>query len=82
MDKYYIITFQNTHQAMKGERVLKENQIKCNIMPTPTMITRSCGISIIFKEDEKNTINALVKHNELEIKAMYYKENNNYIEIN
>jgi hypothetical protein len=82
MDKYYIITFQNTHQAIKAEEVLKENRIICNVMPTPTMITRSCGISIVFKESEKNRITSLVENKQLEIKAMYYKENNNYIEIN
>lgn len=81
MDQYYIITFQNTHQAMKGEQVLKQNKVKCNVMPTPTMITRSCGISIIFKEEEKSKINTLVKQNELEVKAIYYKQNNNYITI-
>ncbi|QAT41546.1 DUF3343 domain-containing protein [Clostridium sp. JN-9] len=82
MDKYYIITFQNTHQAIKAEEVLKVNKIICSVMPTPTMITRSCGISIIFKENEKERVISLVEHKQLEIKAMYYKENNNYIEIN
>lgn len=82
MDKYYIITFKNTHQAIKAEEVFKKNTIICSVMPTPTMITRSCGISIVFKESEKKRITSLVENKQLEIKAMYYKENNNYIEIN
>ena len=52
MNKYYIVTFQNTHEAMKAEREALRKQIKVVVAPTPTFITKSCGISL--KVDEEN----------------------------
>ncbi len=50
--KNYVITFENTHTAMDGESVLKEKGIKLIIIPTPTYITKSCGISIRIDEQD------------------------------
>ena len=41
---YYVIVFKNTLDAMNAEKTLKENNYKFKIMPTPTVITQSCGI--------------------------------------
>ncbi|MCS4522705.1 DUF3343 domain-containing protein [Clostridium botulinum] len=37
---------------MDGESVLKEKGIKLIIIPTPTYITKSCGISIRIDEQD------------------------------
>ncbi len=50
--KNYVITFENTHTSMEGESVLKEKGIKLIIIPTPTYITKSCGISIRIDEQD------------------------------
>ena len=50
--KDFIMVFNNTHEAMEGERILKENGIAFIIMPTPTYITKSCGISSAFNKDQ------------------------------
>ena len=44
--RYYIVVFKNTHDAMAGEKFLKEKEYNFRIMPTPTSITQSCGICI------------------------------------
>ena len=46
--KYFIMVFNNTNDAMNGERIFKDNNIEFVIMPTPTYITQSCGICIRF----------------------------------
>ena len=73
--KYYIIVFKNTHDAMNGEKILKEKGYIFRIMPTPTSITQSCGICIRF-EDEAQI--EKVKEEEFEYKNIYCKEGSEY----
>jgi len=81
MDKYYILTFENTHNAISGESVLKENKIKAIVMPTPTFITKSCGISLRVQEDEIEKIKILEIENKIKIKSTILKEGNSFKEI-
>jgi hypothetical protein len=81
MDKYYILTFENTHSAINAESVLKENKIKATVMPTPTFITKSCGISLKITEDEINKIKALIMEEKVKIKSTILKEGNSFKEI-
>lgn len=69
--KNYIIVFKNTHDAMEGEKILNENLIKIMIMPTPTHITQSCGISIRFSENEILKVEELISNNKVATKNIY-----------
>ncbi|MCE9656609.1 DUF3343 domain-containing protein [Clostridium celatum] len=74
---YYIIVFKNTHDAMSGEKKLKELNYELRIMPTPTLITQSCGICIRIESEEK--IKRIIDGNIIEFKNIYKKENTEYI---
>ena len=73
---YYIIVFKNTHDAMSGEKKLKELNYELRIMPTPTLITQSCGICIRIESEEK--IKRIIDGNIIEFKNIYKKENTEY----
>lgn len=81
MNKYFIITFENTLRAIQGESVVKNHNIKYAIMPTPTTISKSCGISIKLNEEEFNQAVDLIKNNTIEAKAIYRKENLVFVEV-
>lgn len=81
MDKYYILTFENTHNAINGESVLKESNIKAVVMPTPTFITKSCGISLRVVEDDLNRVKTLIKDDKIKIKAAILKEGSSFKEL-
>lgn len=81
MDKYYILTFENTHSAINGESVLKANNIKAIVMPTPTFVTRSCGISLRLTEEELEKVKPLISEERLKIKGAILKEGNSFREI-
>jgi hypothetical protein len=81
MDKYYFLVFNNTHGAMKAESYLKNQELKITIMPTPTQITKSCGISIIIAEENLETIKDTIEKQLIEIKGLYLKENGGYSKI-
>lgn len=74
--KDFIIVFNNTHEAIEGEKIFKDNNLKFMIMPTPTYITQSCGISIRFNESEINSVEDLCKKNIFKFKNIYKIENN------
>ena len=76
---YYIIVFKNTHDAMSAEQKLNELNYKFRIMPTPTLITQSCGICIRVEEEEE--LNKIISSNIIEFKNIYKKEEANYIVV-
>lgn len=76
---YYIIVFKNTHDAMSAEQKLNGLNYKFRIMPTPTLITQSCGICIRIEEEEK--VNEIINNNTVEFKNIYKKEEANYVLI-
>jgi hypothetical protein len=81
MDKYYILTFENTHGAINGEAVLKENSIKAIVMPTPTFVTKSCGISLRLSEEEMQKVKPLMEEEKVKVKAVIVKEGNSFREL-
>ena len=81
MDKYYILTFENTHNAISGESILKQNKVKAIVMPTPTFITKSCGISLRIEEDEVERTKTLQGENKIKIKSIILKEGSSFKEI-
>ena len=77
---YYIIVFKNTHDAMSAEQKLNGLNYKFRIMPTPTLITQSCGICIRIEEEEEK-VNEIINNNTVEFKNIYKKEEANYVLI-
>lgn len=72
----FIMIFNNTHEAMEGEKVFKSNNIKFTIIPTPTYITQSCGISIRYSNEEENKVELL--YDNLKFKNIYIKDNEGF----
>ena len=81
MIEFYLITFENTSSAIKAESQLKEKGIKLMIMPTPTFITKSCGISVRIQPDLGEVIESILSKGEVGYKSYYKKEDNNYIQV-
>ena len=81
MENYYIIVFMNTHNAIEGEKVIKAEECSISIMPTPSHITQSCGISIRFREEYLDTIKKLIDKDKIHIKNLYHKTDKGFQEI-
>lgn len=71
--KFYIMIFNNTHEAMSGEKIMQEKNIKAMVMPTPTYITNSCGISLRFDESSIEDVDSLVESGEIKFKNIYFR---------
>ncbi len=42
----YLVVFDNTHQALRGEEVLKKHAVPHETVSTPPHIQAGCGISL------------------------------------
>ena len=73
---YYIIVFKNTLDAMTAEKKLSELNYKFRIMPTPTLITQSCGICVRVESEED--VNNIIENNIVEFKNVYKREESQY----
>jgi hypothetical protein len=81
MEEFYLLTFNNVSEAMQCEKLLIEKAIKILIVPTPTVLTKSCGLSAkIRKEDEKEIIR-LINNKELKLKDIYIRRNMNFLKL-
>ncbi|MBU3091147.1 DUF3343 domain-containing protein [Clostridium sp. CM028] len=74
MNKYYIVTFQNTHEAMKAEREALRQQVKVVVVPTPTYITKSCGISLKIEDENIRSIIELIKLEKIKVKEIFVRD--------
>jgi len=77
LNKYYIVTFQNTHEAMKAERETINKKIKVVVIPTPTYITRSCGISLKVEEENIQSIIKLIDSENIKVKEVFVRDGEN-----
>lgn len=74
MDKYYLITFENASMAMMAEGKLREKGVNLRIMPTPTYIAKSCGISIRIDDMDGNRVNEYLLENLIAFKHYYLND--------
>lgn len=81
MTQFYLVTFENTSTAIKAEADLKERGVQLAIMPTPTFITKSCGISIRVQADKGEEVKDILSSGEISYKAYYKKEDDKYLQV-
>jgi len=51
MEEYYILTFENTHQAIACEKAMQNQGLPVRIIPVPTELTAGCGLALRFDEE-------------------------------
>ena len=71
MNEMYIVSFNSTHNAIRTEKLLVENDVVVTTLPTPREISASCGISIRFLKDDVENVRRIIKENEVENKGIY-----------
>lgn len=68
---FYVITFNSTHHAIKGEKILLNKGLDIRTIPTPREITASCGLSIKFSSELLKEVKSIVEENKLDIKGIF-----------
>ncbi len=70
-EKFYVVSFDSTHHAIRAEKLFKEHNLTVRMMPTPREITASCGLSIRFEEPDLKEVEDIINDEELDVKGKY-----------
>lgn len=71
LNNYYVITFPNTHSAIKAEKLLEKSLLSFLIMPVPRVISSGCGLAIKTSPDNYNEVIAVLKAGGVSIQGAY-----------
>lgn len=66
-EEFLLLVADSTHLVIQNEKLLKDSDIECRIIPLPSQIKASCGLSI--RTDLKNLekIKRILYNNEMEL---------------
>lgn len=71
LNDYAIFTFKSTTQALKAERILKNDSAEFLMIPTPRKISASCGLAVKAELDQLEPYNEILSSNGVEIDGVY-----------
>ena len=68
MEEYqYYVLFPNHDNGMRLHKELRNLGVRAQIAPTPRVASKCCGISLIVKPEDIETIEACIKEHSIEI---------------
>jgi hypothetical protein len=67
--RFYVL-FPSHTEGIKLDSLLRKNGIKHTIVPTPRQLSVSCGISIMYNEEEVDRVRRLIEENGVNILRM------------
>lgn len=76
-----LIAFDSTQQALRAEMLLEYAEIDIDICPTPKEITAGCALSIQFPTEELQTVQTIIKTENVEIRGIFQKQMQDYVEV-
>ncbi len=69
------ILFEDVENGKKLYDLIKENSIKATIAPTPRVLDKCCGISILYDNiEDKEKIEEIIRENDIVIKGFHQIE--------
>lgn len=63
MEKFLIVSFNSTHDAIKSESITSKAELKARLIPTPPEISAGCGLSLRAEERDKDRVVELLRDN-------------------
>ena len=68
-EKFFLLAADSTHLIIKSEKILKENGIECRIIPLPSEVKATCGLSIRTDIEYKDIdiVDEILKSNGIEL---------------
>jgi len=71
MKRTFILIFESVHKVFKAEKLLTENHISFDIIPTPKQFSSDCGISIRLTHgvNDVNSAENIFKKNDIIFKT-------------
>lgn len=72
LNDYCVLTFNNTSNALKAEKVLKAAETEFIIMPTLREISSSCGLSVKIRPENMENALGILAGQGVAVEAMFH----------
>ncbi len=66
-----VVSFDSTHEAIRMEKVMKENKAPGRIIPVPSSITAGCGLAYCTDVDARENIISLMEKYSVKYSKVY-----------
>ncbi len=66
-----VFVFQNTSLVFLTEKILEENGVKYDIVPTPKIDIVSCGVCIKVSKDDRDKVKRILDENNIEVAKIH-----------
>lgn len=73
-EEFLLLAAHSTHLVMKTELILKENGIGCRVIPLPSEISASCGLSVKTELKNLEEVKKTLKEESLELELYKVKK--------
>ncbi len=71
IEKFYIISFDSTHLAIKSEKLGIEENLAVRVIPVPQEITADCGLALKVQEKDYKKLKKLFLAKNINFKGLY-----------
>ena len=71
-DEYGLISFENTHYAIKAEKLLKKENYTAEMRPIPPAISADCGFGVEFDIKKINEIEKILQEKTVQTVGYYH----------
>ena len=75
----YILTFLSVYFVTKAEKILKQENFKVRMIPTPRKISSDCGMALEVSVENIDDVKKLLRKNKCAITGIY--NNRDYSEL-
>jgi hypothetical protein len=74
----FVITFTSSHLAMSANKILRKQEYKCEVIPTPREISSECGFALLIQVENEETLNLYFKEKKIVYDKIYLKRGDFY----
>ncbi|MCG2721963.1 MAG: DUF3343 domain-containing protein [Thermodesulfovibrionales bacterium] len=71
MTVYAVITFHNTHFALKAKKVLEKNGKTVETIPVPREFSSECGFCCKVPWDERDMADKILREHDVQVEHIY-----------
>ena len=67
----HLVVFESVHQAIRAEQRLLKAGLRVELLPTPREISASCGQSLSFPADARETLLEILEQEKIVFRGIY-----------
>ncbi|GFO66280.1 DUF3343 domain-containing protein [Geomonas paludis] len=80
-DGDFVAIFNSIHRVMEAERLLKDKQLKIQLIPAPRALAADCGLAIRYAEDVRGEVEGALAEAGLLPGDLYRKNGDSFVKI-